>query len=700
MKGGREMKKTDKQTLDMLREEFAKSTETAQVPLRLQKDSVVTMLKNSDAKTKDFSSKTGHKRNSTVIFRRVAMAAAVFAVVIVAAVYAANQGGVGVIKTDSFYKSYNKVEPVKSAKSYAEIEKAVQEIRNIKSALSGGQETDAANTLASTKPQEQAIVGGYNEYVAKETSGEENKGPGADVLLDPNPGSNSGGSINADIIKDDGEYIYIVTNENDSKTGKLVEQIKIIKADPAEEMQTVPPIILSDGNKTDYTDNCLEIYIKDNKLIVLMERKSHQSKSAGLYNKKSTVVITYDITDQTAPVEIRRHVQDGEYITSGLYGNNLRLITKKSIPEFSQNADIDLNSVIPSFSVNGKETQLNAKELFIAVNDPDASYLFITVTDISDPNAESGRLAILGCGKDIYNLQDAIVVARGFVSVEADKNGAYGSLTEICRFNISGTSIGFVASYVTEGSLISGNSIDEHGGYLRVATKKDGAANLYIFSDKMEFICCITAAKFLEGKDVNRVKFIGNRAYFIIETDSGEEVWFIDISDPKKPVEGAKLPTEGFIQMLSPVSDDAVLVITEYPDDKNWFTGKKGKYSICSVSDAKNPVIISEYELGEGYSYPMGTDQRHAMLDTERKLFASPVRYADVSSGEISSIYLVFDISENKFNLIGLYEHSGEDGVVADRCIMIGDSFYTVSGMSITAFSTEEQKVVSSVAIR
>lgn len=692
------MKKTDKQTLDMLREEFAKSAETAKVPLRLQKESMVTMLKNSDAKTKDFSSKTGNKRNKVVMIRRIAMAAAVFAVVIVAAIYAANQGGVKVIKTDSFYKSYNKDEPVKIATNYSDIVKAVQEIRNIKSVNSGKSEEDVTDILASTNPEEQTIVGGYNEYVAQTNSAEENDGPGTEVLSDPNPGNNSSGNISADIIKNDGKYIYIVTTKNDPETGAIAEQIEIVKADPAEEMQTIETLTLSTGKNSDYKDDCLEIYLKDNKLIALMERSAHQSKSGVLYNEKSTIAITYDISDPANPVEIRKHIQDGKYISSGLYGNDLRLVTKKSIPEFAENANVDMSDVIPSFSVNGAEYELTMEEIFIAVNDPDASYLFITVTDISAPDAEAGRLAILGGGKDIYSLSDAIVVARGFVSVEADKNGVYSTLTEICRFNISGTSISFVDSYVTEGRLIGGNAVDEHNGYLRVATVQAQTHNLYIFNNKMEFVCCIT--DFLAGKEIKRVKFIGDKAYFICETENSEEIWIVDISDPTKPKEGAKLPVDGFLQMLSPVSENVVLGITEYPDDKNSFAGTKGKFFLCDVSDAKNPVIISDYELGEGYSYPMGINQRHATLDTERMIFASPVTYADVSSGKISSIYLVFDISENKIEQIGLYEHSSEDGIAANRCIITDGAIYTVSGTKVIAFSTEEQSAVSSVTIR
>ena len=44
------MMKNDKQMLDMLRNEFEKSSESAQIPLKLQKESMVAMLKNEEIK--------------------------------------------------------------------------------------------------------------------------------------------------------------------------------------------------------------------------------------------------------------------------------------------------------------------------------------------------------------------------------------------------------------------------------------------------------------------------------------------------------------------------------------------------------------------------------------------------------------------------------------------------------------------------
>ena len=195
------MKKTDKQTLDMLREELAKSSETAKVPLRLQKESVVTMLK-SDADEKDFSSKTGNKKN-IVVLRRITAAAAMIAVVIVAALFV-NSGGVKVIKTDTFYKSYESVEPVKNAKSYEDIEKAVREILNNKSTESkkphSGNDNAQALTNAVTKGVVDRLIEGYSEYVAQANLPE---GPeyAAEEVPAVAQGVVSYGDFKADIVK-------------------------------------------------------------------------------------------------------------------------------------------------------------------------------------------------------------------------------------------------------------------------------------------------------------------------------------------------------------------------------------------------------------------------------------------------------------------------------------------------------------------
>ena len=689
-KGDEKMKKADKQTLDMLREEFAKSSETAKVPLRLQKDSVVTMLKNGDAKSKDFSLKTGNKRTNTVVLRRISAAAAVIAVVIIAAFYV-NSGGVKVIKTDSFYKGYEAMEPVKNAKSYEDIEKAVREILSGKTAENTKPNSSKPNgeklTDSVTKGVVDRLIEGYSEYVAQANVSESLAEYEAEESGLAGQGVVSHGDFKADIVKTDGKYLYIVTTGVDEKTGATVEQIKIVKATPAQEMQVVSTIVLSDGADASTVDECLEIYLKNNKLIALLNRYSYSLSGTKAYDRISTVAVYYDISDPSSPEKLREHVQDGSYVTSGLYENVLSLVTEKSIPKTSSQTD----GVIPSYSINGSEAKLDAENIFIAVNDPEASYLFITVTDISDLKAPVGRLAVLGSGKEIYCSAHTVAVARGFVSVEADKNGVRDTLTEIYRFNISGSTVEFSGSYIVKGSLAGRIFVDESNGYLMAATTLNDSANLYILNEKMEFVSGLTGI--LNNQKIKSVKFIGSNAYFVA-VDENEETVIIDISDPTKPAVAGSISTEGFSQELYSVSPSALLGIGMTSD-------KEIGISLFDVSDPKNPKAAAVYKLEGEFNLPSQADSRCILLDAEKKLFGIPVIKKNPSSGADISAYILFDVSGGVINPVGTYNHdTSYTGDAAVRGVCIGQNLYTVSGERVVAFSVEDCTVISSQAIR
>ncbi len=682
------MKKTDKQTMDMLRTELMKSSENAKVPLKLQKDSVVAMLKNSDKNEKDFSSKTGNKRN-IVVLRRITAAAAVIAVVIIAAFYV-NSGGVKVIKTDSFYKGYESKEPVRNAESYAEIEKAVKEILDNKKSVEKNKKPDNGktpdSTESSTKGSAESLIEGYSEYVAQAKLPDSAKLE-AELSLASVQGVVEQGDFRADIVKTDGEYLYIVTTGIDKKTGRNLEQIKIVKASPAEEMNVAPTLVLSNGADANKVDECIEIYLKNDTLIAILRRYSFAMDQSVAKNSIQTVAVHYDISDPTAPKRLREHIQDGAYVTSGLYENSLSIVTQMSIPSTETQSE---ESVVPSYSINGEKTKLAAENVFISVNDPEDSYLFITVTDISDYKSPVGRLAVLGCGKEVYCASRTIAVARGFISVDADKNGEHSSLTEIYRFNISGSSIAFSGSYIVKGSLTGGISVDEKSGYLRAATAEKDSNNLYVLDEKMEFVSGL--AGILPGKKIKSIKFIGENAYFVAGGES-EKTVIIDISDSSKPVVAGSISTEGFSHELYMLSETKLLGAGIDPDGSTVI-------SLFDVSDAANPKTVAVYKLEGDFRIPCADDTRCAMVDEDKMIFGLPIVNVNPASETEISAYILFDVSQG-ISPMGTYTHeTAYTGDAAVRGVCIDDALYTVSGERVVAFSIDKCTVISSQTIR
>lgn len=672
------MKNQDRQILDLLGREFKNSAETANVPLRLQKESIVNMLQNEERKEKDFSDKTGTKNNkSIIVLRRLTAAAAMLAIVVIGAL-AMRMEGVRVIKTDSFYESYKSSDTVKNAKSYREVEEAVREILNEKTTKS----PEANITVSQTQPvapsaapateKSGSLLNGYESFVAAESGISDAAAIySAGYSFNNTNGVSDFGDFEADIIKNDGEFLYIVTTGKNSETGKTIEQIKIVKAVPAESMEIISTVTLSEYSSTEAVNECLEIYLKNDILIALINK-----------NNGATSALYYDISNPENPAKIREHVQDGKYVSSGLHENRLYLVTDKAITSTP-----DGSGLIPSFSVDGAAVNLGAEDIFIAVNDPDASYIFITVTDIYNLTLPVGHLAILGSGKQLYCSAHAVTAAREFVSVDADESGAHKSLTEIYRFNLDGNSLSFAGSYIVEGSLIGGLSVDDAGKYLRIASTGANSNNIYILDENMQFVSGLK--KIFSGEKITGIKFIGDNGYIT----AGKKTMIVDLSDPLKLNFAGSISSVGFSDNLHSISDSLLLGI-------NTENGKV-TLSLFDVSNPNSPKTVSEFTLDENCRILSSGDSRSVVIISDKNMFGIPVAMYDSEAHSDVSAYMLFKITDKKITHYKTFNHDeAYVGDAAVRSTCIGNVLYTVSGEKVTAFSIDSGSIVSSKALK
>ncbi len=653
--------KNDKQMIDMLRSEFKNSSESVNIPLKLQKESMVAMLKNEENKETDFSVKTGTK---LVVIRRMAAAAAMLAVVIVG-VLAMRADGVKVIKRDTFYKSYEGAQIVKSAQSYEEIEVAVKEILGESKPVSATQ--GQSNTVQSGKNQ--TVING-EEILGKLYEGYRN----IDVVEKNADMLTSLDDIEADIVKNNGKYLYIVTTGKNLQTGNMTEQIKIVRTSDKNETDVVSTLTLSDNSVAGAFEECIEIYIKNNILIAILGKTDFDTEAV-------TRAVYYDISNPEKPLKIREHTQDGKYLFSSLDSSSFCLVTDKQVV-------MNETELVPSFTVDGKAESLDAEEIFISVNDPEASFIFITVTDITALNNPVGRLAILGSGKQLYCSESTIAATREFVSVDPDKNGAYPSLTEIYRFNINGSSISFAGSYVVEGSVVGGVCVIGENGYMTAVSSAAESSNVYVFDNSMEFVSGLK--QILPQKKVGNVRFIGDKGYL----SSEDETLIIDFSSPKSPKVAGTVSSKPFTGNLYEISAAKLLGISMNDDGTATFR-------LFDVSNSDSPSATAEYTLAKNCMPLSLSDTRSVMIIPEKNIFGVPVVLNDGQIGSEISAYMLFDISDGNISPIGSCRHDEHYvGDAAVRAAYIDGTVYTVSGKRISAFSVDTFEKTAECEIR
>lgn len=675
------MNKRDKQTIEMLREELNKQSDSVNVPLKLQKESIVKMLGETEkSNIRDFSDNTGAKNGNIIYLRKLTAIAAMLAIIVGCALFMRYESGVRVIPSDYAGRSGTLV---KSAESYEEIERTVEKILG-KEQTTQADQSNAADGGASTTAV-RVIDKLFNNKADKSESF---KSEAIDIDSLVTEGVEAISSFEADIVRNDGTYIYVVTGGKNAATGSTVEQIKVVKAVPANEMGVAATIVLSDGSNAAEVDECFEIYLEGNKLIALMNRYSYALAGSNAYDKLSTVAVYYDITDPTAPVKVREHIQDGKYVSSSVSGEKLCLVTAKSISAASAEA-----GMIPSFSINGEVNVPKAENIFIAVNDPEASYLFITSTNIADMADSVECLAVLGSGKTVTCSSDVIMLSRGFVSVDADESGKHKKLTEIYRFNIGEDSIAFAGSYVIDGSVIGNICYDSLNGRAIVASKGVSSTGVYVLNEKMELVGGIDGL--LSGENAKSVKFIGTNCYIYTE-ESGNQATVIDFSNPEKLRNGGKFEGSSLTETIYSVSESVLVTFEKLT------TGDGFRLSMFDVGASDIPEIISKYELSEGFVLPDETDIRSIMVDSEKKLLGIPMVKTNPATGTKISSYVLLSISDGTISPVGTYNHNTEysEGDAAVRGTSIGDILYTVSGSKITAFSISDCTVIGAQEIK
>lgn len=743
------MNKNDKQILDMLEKELKNEVEKVNVPLRLQKESIVKMLENAE---KDFSDKTGSaansggeakiaaftnektidytpasdgtavmskSKNSSVMFRKLMAIAAMLMIVVTGSIVMMPpmDKNVKAFTADSFNEGFKSKPAVLDPNNQNIIKRAYNEI--IKNNIETTEKQQESDYVPMTSPEKvpdeniivsevtnpssvtapvaeqttgipATVIGSYSEYIegigGELISGNES-GESISAVIPAEPErAATYGEFTADFVKVDKEYIYITSCGRNTETGAIIEQVRIVKT-IGKNIEDVSTIVLSESADNNAFDSVIALYVKDGHLIAIMDRQTQSSGNPGDCTI-STVAVYYDVTNPYAPVKTREHVQEGNYISSSYYESKLCLVTEVPL---SADAAAGEEIVTPVFSVDGENVNLDQQnDVRIVANDAKASYLFITVTDTADSASAVGKFALLGGGSKIYCSSSAVVALRDFISVEEDENGERSTLTEAHRLNINGTDISYSGYYRLKGLLVGGISIDDESENLRALTS-DGVTNRFYVIDKNMVL--VKGLEIYNGNKLTSVNYSGDNCYVVIEVEEGEKTVIIDLSDSSSPKLAGTIPGRPFEDGIYELSDTMILEIkeprTEIIKEEN---GEDSviiptTLTLYDVSDPEKPKILSEYPLDRNIALVEPFDSRCIVINEDKNIFGIPVLRDKEDDGSRSSEYILFDISGGNLELIKTCVHaSSYISDAASRGTFVGDVFYTVSGWNVVAF--------------
>lgn len=505
----------------------------------------------------------------------------------------------------------------------------------------------------------------------------------------------------ADIIKTDGEFIYLISNNT----------IIILKAYPTEEAEVL--------SRISFNGTIRGIFINEDKLAVFEdeygfyavyeEAVSSIAPDSELimpsYETPKTYIKVYDISDRKNPVFKRDFAIDGNYFNSRMIGDYVYVIAN----QYTYMIENDV--VLPKLYSGNETEEIPAIDIYY-YNVSDYYYTFTSIVALNvqnDTQEPTHETVLLGGSRAIYVSMNNIYLTFPEYPMEADEI----ERTAIHRIGIDKDSITFEATGVVPGYVLNQFSMSEHNGYFRIATTSRNNAGTFRESTTHNNIYVLDMDLNVVGKledlapdeTIYSARFIGDRCY-LVTFEQIDPFFVIDVADPTKPKVLGYLKIPGYSDYLHPYDENHIIGIGE--EDGNL------KLSLFDVTDVTAPAETAKYLVQAQWSYSLALQDHKAFLfDKSRQLLALPVSINLGWVSEDGDIYrsmsywqgaYIFDLSlEQGFTLEGNITHHHADqfegSLEVKRILYIDNVLYTVSDMLVKMNDLETLAEVNEIEL-
>ncbi len=525
----------------------------------------------------------------------------------------------------------------------------------------------------------------------------------------------------ADIVKNDGKYIYVVSNN----------RIVIVDAFPAENAKVVSEINFS-GNINDIFLN------KDNLVIFGQEYRDYPviyradaSIIARRISSPKTSVMIYDISDRQNPVLTRNISFRGDYYDSRMIGDYVYAIINQAVYSF------DDNVIMPEIVSDGISKEIEAPNIYY-FDVPDDSYIFTTIAAISLNNEEiPAKTFMMGYTQNMYvsldniyitymkrmsnkyyysrlidiyaasvpedsaekikairnsnesfykkmqdmskvmqdyaetldaeerlkfqnDVQDKIEMLQDEIAKETEK-------TVIHKISIDKGNIEYEGKGEVPGNVLNQFSMDEYNDYFRIATTTQARWLRGSESEKSKNNLYVlnrdleTVGKIeglAEGERIYSARFLQDKAYMVTFRQI-DPLFVIDLKNPEEPGVLGYLKIPGVSDYLHPYDETHVIGVGRDATDEGRITGMK--LSLFDVTDVENPKEISKYIIGgRGTSSEALNDHKAFLFSKQKNLLVIPATiYDDYKYGWNGAYVFSLDLN-NGFQLKGKVTHENE----------------------------------------
>jgi len=468
----------------------------------------------------------------------------------------------------------------------------------------------------------------------------------------------------ADVVKTDGDYLYIVNDGWDLEADRA---LRIVRADPPEELELLSAFPLEgSGNdlylvgdlavalttRTEYSDggygeeDLLEFVI-DLFLDSLNPTEPDEGDededvierfldlllgySSGDYWKTETIVTVIDVSDRSNPTMISQTVFEGSMASSRMIDGVLRLVVANypddyhrvlplGMPQMEELFEfIDLDLLLPDYvttTAAGETVEGNIVEwdAFFRPGDPDGFGVTTVITLDTVAPDRFDAVAIMAEPGLIYASTEALYVTDSDYYFDFRRVD-----TDVYKFAFEPDTVSLAGAGTVAGRILNQYSMGEYEGYLRVATTTDdlwvwetGEAipstnSVYVLGEEGDELAIVGS---LEGlgvtEQIKSARFIGPRGY-VVTFRQIDPLFTLDLSDPTNPRVVGELKVPGYSTFITPMGENHLLTVGVYADPEGWGGTEGVQLSIFDVSDFTNPQPMDNVVIGGWDTYSEAT---------------------------------------------------------------------------------------------
>lgn len=404
----------------------------------------------------------------------------------------------------------------------------------------------------------------------------------------------------SDIVKTDGEYLYLLRGSS----------VSVVSA--GEEMKQVSEIR---PENVDASAGVCAMYVDGDKLILMVQEYSadlekKESDDAVYYDMlyidegRSVSVLTYDISDRKKPVLAGKVTQDGSYVTSRKDGNIVYLFTSQYLLEDYQKNPAD---AIPE--VNARKVAADC----IYIGERGERALLISSLSLYHPETVRDTVMILDNGSEIYMGEDSLYLYR------TDYKG-FAETTQIAKFSLTGGFLNGEAAASVRGMVRDTFAIHEKDNKLRVLTTDMSGADmencLFLLDENLKVTGEL--AHIAVGESIYAARYLGDMAYFITYRNT-DPLFAADLSDERNPKLVGELKITGFSEYLHFWGEDKLLGLG-YETDPETGAQKGLKLVMFDMSDPAELSVLGTKVLQETSYSPALYDYKTILADPQENL--------------------------------------------------------------------------------